>query len=105
MKIGEDLNQRKGLGTRLKFTCTSSKCTRQDESFFTTENFAGKSSYKINIASNLAMRVIGKGRSAVLKLFSVLNLGFPVVKETWSGYTKTILEKSKIVSKFKGRYS
>ena len=67
--LTEDISHREGLGKKLSFNCEYLTCSNEKNSFFTIPKFPGKNSYKINMLSNLTMRVIGKVRSAALKLF------------------------------------
>lgn len=46
----------------------------------------------------IAMREIGKGRTAAMKLFSIMNLGKPVSKSIWSKQTTEITEKIRTVA-------
>ena len=83
---------------KLNFECDTPACSRINTGFFNTPKFPGKCSYKINMLSNLTMRVIGRGRSAALKLFSILNIRNPVGKQAWSQYTNLLLSKVQKVS-------
>ena len=69
----------------------------KETSFLTTKKFDEKKSFQINTLSALAMRSIGRGRTAALKLFSVLNLGKPVSKATWAKTTGNLLSVTNAV--------
>lgn len=95
LKILEDKSQRHGLGSKLFFACQ--KC-RSDNGFFTTKRTDGNSCYEINKLTCLAMRSIGKGHSAALKLFSVMGVGMPVSRKTWTKYTAEMCDKIQSVT-------
>lgn len=92
IKLIEDRNHHQGLGTKLVLICTGEKCNMNSQ-FFTTPKFKATKSFKINLLFNIGMRAIGRGRCAALKLLSIMQLGYPVSKATWSQYTRILLEK------------
>ena len=65
------------LGTKLYFLCTNEECPNRNH-FFSTPMFKDKSAFQINTVSVVGMRSIGRGRSAALKLFLLMNLVFPL---------------------------
>ena len=79
VKLLENEDFHYGLGTKLYFLCTNEECANRTD-FFSTPMFREKCSFQINTASVVGMRSIGRSRSAASKLFSLMNLGFPLSK-------------------------
>ena len=74
----------------LVLSCTS--CTRTD--FFSTPVFKDISTFQVNTASIIGMRLIDRSRSAALKLFSLLNLCFPLLQPSWTKQTNLLVSES-----------
>lgn len=96
-KLREDVQQHHGLGTKLVFVC-SKNCSKNNNGFFNTKRDSGKTAYEINKATCIAMRAIGKGRSAAMKLFSIMDLGKPVSNKTWTRQTTDLTNQIRIVA-------
>ena len=66
-----------------------------EEAFFSSQK-KGKT-YEINSKAVLGFRMIGKGRSALEKVSSVLGLASPITNKPYSQKTKVLVEKSREV--------
>ena len=53
--------------------------------------------YSINTATVLALRSIGRGRTAALKLFSILNIGAPVSQPAWTKHTAYLTTETAVL--------
>ena len=94
-----------GLGTKLYFLCSNEECANRSE-FFSTPMFADKSAFQINTPSVIGMRSIGRRRSAALKLFSLMNLGFPLSQPSRTKQTSLLVsEAEKIKEKIWPRHA
>ena len=85
-----------GLGTRLFFICENKHCSSHASNvgFDSTPKFENGRIYQINTASVLGLRIIGRGRTAASKLFSVLNIGAPLSQPSWSKHTDFLTKKT-----------
>lgn len=90
----EDTRMHHGLGSKLFFVC-SSNC--HPDGIYSTDK-KDNSAFDINRRACVAMRSIGKGHSAAMKVFSIMDLGVPVSRGTWSKYTNELSEKVKIIA-------
>lgn len=79
-----------GPGTKLYFFCTNEECANRTE-LFSTPIFKNKSAFQTNTASVVGIRSIGRSRSAALKLFSLMNLGFPLSQPSWTKQTNLLV--------------
>lgn len=86
--ISEKISERTGLGTKFSIICSNPSCpTISLPSSFHTTLKQGHV-YDINRKSVLASRIIGKGRSGLNKLCSVIGLASPVSKPSFAEHTK-----------------
>ena len=92
VKLQENCSSKQGLGTKLFFECKNRNCASRafDRGFYTTKKTEGKKSFQINITTTLAFRSIGKGRSAAVKMLSVMNTGVPVCRSSWRCNTEIL---------------
>ena len=100
VRIYENCVRRQGLATRIVAKC-SPECSSNYHTGFNTSKTANSSKTAIiNKMACLGLRSIGRGYSAALKLFSIMNIGKPVNQRIWSKYTNELLEKVEKVGKF-----
>ena len=81
------------LGSKLYFLCTNEECPNRTH-FFSTPVFKDKSAFQINTISVVGMRSIGRGRSAALKLFLLMNLVFPLSQPSSTKQTNLLVSES-----------
>ena len=93
VKLLENENFHYGLDVKLYFLCTNEECANRTD-FFSTPMFREKCSFQINTASVVGMRSIGRSRSAASKLFSLMNLGFPLSQPSWTKQTNLLVSES-----------
>ena len=91
LELVELVNFRAGLGTKFSLRCLNLNCDIE-ESFYSTVKT--NRVYDVNIKSVLASRVIGKGRTGLLKLCSVLGLSSPIAKSRFTEHWKVFEEKA-----------
>ena len=85
---------RAGLGTKFSLRCLNPNCDIE-KSFHSTDKT--NRVYDVNKKSVLELRVIGKGRTGLLKLCSVLGLSSPVAKSRFTEHLKVFEEKAFIL--------
>ena len=89
----EEKSSRAGLGTRLQLQCVDENCqSRHDRPSLDTTNKSGHV-YDINLRNVLAMRAIGKGRTASEKYNSIIGLAPPITSTPWGNKTQALLKK------------
>ena len=94
----ENCPSKQGLGTKLFFECKNRNCASItfDRGFYATKKNEGKNSFQINITATIAFRSIGKGRSAAVKLLSVMNMGAHVRRSSW--WCNTVILNAKVAT-------
>ena len=85
---------RAGFGTKFSLRCLNPNCDIE-KSFHSTDKI--NRVYNVNKKSVLESRVIGKGRTGLLKLCSVLGLSSPVAKSRFTEHLKVFEEKAFIL--------
>ena len=85
----EKKSSRVGLKTKFVFECMNTLCpqNKNNDGFFTSNE-------DINKKSCLAFRAIGKGRTALEKVSSIIGLNSPINKNSYANMTKLIEEKA-----------
>ena len=87
LSLDEMVEYRMGLGTRFRFSCKNVDCSSHINNHgFSTTNKKGKM-YEINRKSVLAGRIVGKGRSGIEKICSVLGPASPINKSSFAEHT------------------
>ena len=88
-----------GLGTKLFFVCNNKNCVTHsvNTGFPSTTKSQTRQVYSINTAAVLALRSIGRGRTAALKLFSILNIGAPVSQPAWTKHTAYLTTETAVL--------
>ena len=94
LSLEQDLDQRQGIGARLKIVCNSAKYASVD--FDSTEKQGQY--YPINRAAVLASRAIGNGRAAAEKVFSIMRLGDAVSNASRKNHNANLLHIAKEIA-------
>ena len=94
LKIDPQNKSSYGLGRVWTLKCSNVECISHE--FINPRPVTPKIGrmFEINRAFFLAMRSIGKGRAAIQKLTSILNLNQPVNHHSWGSHTKAITKQS-----------
>lgn len=90
IQITETESRRAGLATTFSISCMND-C---DSKSFETSPKVGRI-HEVNKSSVLAARMIGKGRSGLTKLCSIMGLSNPVSKTSYANHTAFFEEKAK----------
>ena len=93
LDIKENRTYRAGLATKLSFLCSSEKCNQMNDKSFFTSNKTGKT-FDVNSKVALAFRAIGKGRTAIEKVTSIVGMSTPVSRLSYSKINKNLEDKS-----------
>lgn len=88
-----------GLARTSVLLCSNIKCKNATDLPTSEKKCIGKSRfYDVNRRSKLAMRLIGRGRAALVKFTAVMNMPGPVKKKSFATHVSRIAKVSKLVA-------